>query len=92
MGNAIHYTLAGWGRPIDASSQYFTGIRRLEVLSEFFRRADRTWMMLRLRRDEVGADVTTDPDKLREADEEIAALEKAMNENRAATGAQLLFP
>ena len=37
-------------------------------------------------------DATTDPEKLREADEEIAAFKKAMNENRAATGAQPLFP
>ena len=36
-------------------------------------------------------DATTDPEKLREADEEIAAFKKAMNENRAATGAQPLF-
>ena len=37
-------------------------------------------------------DATTDPEKLREADEEIARFKKAMNENRAATGARLLFP
>ena len=37
-------------------------------------------------------DATTDPEKLREADEEIAAFKKAMNENRAAIGARLLFP
>ncbi len=37
-------------------------------------------------------DATTDPEKLREADEEVAAFKKAMNENRAATGARLLFP
>ena len=37
-------------------------------------------------------DATTDPKKLREADEEIAQFKKAMNENRAATGARLLFP
>jgi hypothetical protein len=37
-------------------------------------------------------DATTDPEKLREADEEIAQFKKAMNENRAATGARLLFP
>lgn len=36
-------------------------------------------------------DATTDPEQLREADEEIAVFEKAMNENRAATGARLLF-
>jgi hypothetical protein len=37
-------------------------------------------------------DATLDPEKLREADEEVAAFKKAMNENRAATGARLLFP
>lgn len=37
-------------------------------------------------------DATTDPEKLREADEEIAEFKKAMNKNRAATGARLLFP
>jgi hypothetical protein len=37
-------------------------------------------------------DATTDPEKLREADEEIAQFKKAMNANRAATGARLLFP
>ena len=37
-------------------------------------------------------DATTDPAKIREADEEVAAFKSAMNENRAATGAQLLFP
>jgi hypothetical protein len=36
-------------------------------------------------------DATTDPDKLREADEEIAEFKKAMNENRSATSARLLF-
>ena len=36
-------------------------------------------------------DATTDPEKLREADEQIAEFKKAMNENRAATGARLLF-
>jgi hypothetical protein len=36
-------------------------------------------------------DATTDPEKLREADEEVAAFKKAMNENRRATGARLLF-
>jgi hypothetical protein len=36
-------------------------------------------------------DATTDPEKLRDADEEIAQFKKAMNENRAATGARLLF-
>jgi hypothetical protein len=37
-------------------------------------------------------DATTDPERLREADEEIAEFKKAMNENRSATGARLLFP
>jgi len=37
-------------------------------------------------------DATTDPEKLREADEEVAEFKKAMNANRAATGACLLFP
>ncbi len=37
-------------------------------------------------------DATTDPEKLRDADEEIATFKKAMNESRAATGARLLFP
>ncbi len=37
-------------------------------------------------------DATTDPEKLREADEEVAQFKKAMNENRATTGARLLFP
>ena len=37
-------------------------------------------------------DATTDPEKLREADEEVAEFKNAMNENRAATGARLLFP
>ena len=37
-------------------------------------------------------DATTDPEKLRQADEEAAEFKKAMNENRAATGARLLFP
>ena len=37
-------------------------------------------------------DATIDPEKLREADAEIAEFKKAMNENRAATGARLLFP
>ncbi len=39
-----------------------------------------------------GEDATTDREKLRQADEEIAEFKKAMNENRAATGARLLFP
>jgi hypothetical protein len=37
-------------------------------------------------------DATEDPEKLREADEQIAEFKKAMNENREATGARLLFP
>jgi hypothetical protein len=37
-------------------------------------------------------DATSDPDKLREADEDVAEFKRAMNENRAATGARLLFP
>ena len=37
-------------------------------------------------------DATTDREKLRQADEEVAQFKKAMNENRAATGARLLFP
>jgi hypothetical protein len=37
-------------------------------------------------------DATTDPEKLREADKEVAEFKKAMNANRAATGARLLFP
>ncbi len=37
-------------------------------------------------------DATADPDKIREADEEVAEFKKAMNANRAATGARLLFP
>ncbi|MGO9257118.1 MAG: hypothetical protein ACLQU1_12560 [Bryobacteraceae bacterium] len=37
-------------------------------------------------------DATNDPEKLREADEEVARFKKAMNGNRAATGARLLFP
>jgi len=37
-------------------------------------------------------DATTDREKLRQADEEIAEFKKAMNENRAAAGARLLFP
>jgi hypothetical protein len=37
-------------------------------------------------------DATTDPEKIRAADEEVAEFKKAMNENRAATGARLLFP
>ena len=37
-------------------------------------------------------DATTDPEKLREADAEVAEFKQAMNANRAATGARLLFP
>jgi predicted alpha/beta-fold hydrolase len=37
-------------------------------------------------------DATTDPEKLRYADEEVATFKKAMDENRAASGARLLFP
>jgi hypothetical protein len=37
-------------------------------------------------------DATTDKEKLRQADEEVAAFKKAMKENRVATGARLLFP
>jgi hypothetical protein len=37
-------------------------------------------------------DATTDPEELREADEEVAEFKRAMNANRAATGARLLFP
>ena len=37
-------------------------------------------------------DATTDPEQIRKADEEVAEFKKAMNENRAATGARLLFP
>ena len=37
-------------------------------------------------------DATTEPEELRQADEEVAEFKKAMNENRAATGALLVFP
>ncbi len=37
-------------------------------------------------------DATTEAEELRQADEEVAEFKKAMNENRAATGARLLFP
>ena len=37
-------------------------------------------------------DATTDPEKLREADHEIAEFKKALNAHRAATGDRLLFP
>jgi hypothetical protein len=36
-------------------------------------------------------DATTDAEKLREADDEVAEFKKAMNQNRAATRARLLF-
>lgn len=36
-------------------------------------------------------DATTDPE-LRQADEEVVEFKKAMNQNRAAAGARLLFP
>jgi hypothetical protein len=47
---------------------------------------------LELLADWKAKDATTDPEKLREADEEVAEFKKAMNENRAAVGARLLFP
>jgi hypothetical protein len=37
-------------------------------------------------------DATSDPEKIRAADEEVDAFMKAMNENRAATNERLLFP
>jgi hypothetical protein len=37
-------------------------------------------------------DATTDKEKLRPADEEVAEFKKAMKENRVAAGARLLFP
>ena len=37
-------------------------------------------------------DATTDPEKIRAADQEVDEFMKAMNENRAATGERLLFP
>jgi hypothetical protein len=37
-------------------------------------------------------DATTDPEKIREADEEVSEFMNAMNRNRAATGERLLFP
>jgi hypothetical protein len=37
-------------------------------------------------------DATTDLGKIREADEEVARFKQAMNANRAASGARLLFP
>lgn len=37
-------------------------------------------------------DATTDPEKIRAAELELAEFKKAMNENRLATGERLLFP
>lgn len=37
-------------------------------------------------------DATSDPEKLRKADEEITEFKKAMNDNRVAVGARPLFP
>jgi hypothetical protein len=37
-------------------------------------------------------DATDDPEELRAAEQELAEFKKAMNENRAAPGARLLFP
>ena len=37
-------------------------------------------------------DATTDPEKIRAAEEEVAEFMKAMNRNRAETGERLLFP
>jgi hypothetical protein len=37
-------------------------------------------------------DATSDLEKIHEADREVAEFKKAMNENRAAVGARLLFP
>jgi hypothetical protein len=37
-------------------------------------------------------DATDDPKELRAAEQDLAEFKKAMNENRAATGARLLFP
>ena len=37
-------------------------------------------------------DATTDPEKIRAADQEVDEFMKAMNENRAATDERLLFP
>jgi hypothetical protein len=37
-------------------------------------------------------DATTDPEKIRAADDEVDAFIKSMNENRTATGEPLLFP
>ena len=36
-------------------------------------------------------DGTTVPEKLRKADEDVSEFKKAMNANRAATGARLIF-
>jgi hypothetical protein len=37
-------------------------------------------------------DATTDPDRIRAAEPEIAEFKKAMNENRTAAGEPVLFP
>jgi hypothetical protein len=37
-------------------------------------------------------DATDDPEELRAAEQELAEFKKAMNENRALTGARPLFP
>ena len=37
-------------------------------------------------------DATTDPEKLRAADEDVAEFKQAMNENRRAAGERVLFP
>lgn len=37
-------------------------------------------------------DATTDPEKIRAADKEVAEFKKAMNENRTATGERIIFP
>jgi len=37
-------------------------------------------------------DATDDPEELRAAEQELAEFKRAMNENRAATGARLVFP
>jgi hypothetical protein len=37
-------------------------------------------------------DATTDPEKIREAEEELADFKKAMNESRKTVGEPLLFP
>lgn len=37
-------------------------------------------------------DATDDPELIRAAEEELAEFERAMNENRALSGARILFP